>query len=583
MQATFSSVVPLRFLASDVHADACYVDAFASILATHRYNSVNGVPSCANDWLLKDVARGEWSFDGYITADCDADADVVMSHHYHNDTPAEGVRDVLRAGTDVDCGTFVSDNVEAALQQSLVTWNDVDERLAMLWTVRMRLGHFDPIGPLQSYSVANNVCTPEGIELSMEGLIQSAALLKNERGRLPLSASSMNALGSSVAIVGPNANYSWGDTGYYGPGNVCGHKFWNVADAVSKYAVSTTMVPGIPSAMSDDGSGIHSAVAAAAAADTVVLVVGTDLKGAAEAHDAVNITLTSTQAELIVRVTSASKKPVIAIVMTATPLDISELLLKNDNVGAVLHVGQPSVTILGVGDLLFGKRSPAGRMVQTVYPEKYQNDISIFDFNMRPGKSAFARPDCTNTRDPGACPRGINPGRTHRFYTGKPVVPFGFGLSYTTFEYNVVGAPTANEPVDLSSVQRLLDDLASASRSFIKPESVEAAGLLVQYTINVTNTGLVDADDIVLGFMTPPGAGKGGVPKQTLFGFERVHVKAGQTVSVLLYPDAVDFTQVDSDGTRTVLAGTYMFSFGVKETAKFGMGVATHNVLTVLA
>lgn len=142
---------------------------------------------------------------------------------------------------------------------------------------------------------------------------------------------------------------------------------------------------------SDDGTGIPAAVAAAAAADTVVMVLGTDLTGAAESHDAVNITLTEKQIELVARVTAVSKRKVIAILMTATPLDISTVLLNNPKVGAVMHVGQPSVTILGVGHLLFGKRSPAGRTVQTFYTAKYQDQVSIFDFNMRPGPSLFVR------------------------------------------------------------------------------------------------------------------------------------------------------------------------------------------------
>ena len=79
---------------------------------------------------------------------------------------------------------------------------------------------------------------------------------------------------------------------------------------------------------------------------------------------------------------------------SATPLDLTDVLA-NPKIGAVLHVGQPSVTILGAGELLFGKTSPAGRAVQTVYPAAYADQVSIFDFNMRPGPSTFPRPDCS--------------------------------------------------------------------------------------------------------------------------------------------------------------------------------------------
>jgi hypothetical protein len=204
--------------------------------------------------------------------------------------------------------------------------------------------------------------------------------------------------------------------------------------------------------------------------------------------------------------------------------------------------------------------------VQTVYPAAYADQVSIFDFNMRPGPSTWPRPDCGHAATSGSpCPPGTNPGRTHRFYTGTAVVPFGFGLSYTTFKYDVVkGQPT----VDLGPVRKLLE--ANANADFLKLADAEAAA--TSYQVRVTNTGSVDADDVVLGFLTPPGAGQNGVPLQTLFGFERVHVKAGQSVDVFLYPTLDSFMQVDANGKRNALAGEYTVHFGVQSTAALGQG-----------
>lgn len=92
------------------------------------YNSVNNVPSCASNWLLRDVARGAWGFSGYVVADCDADSDVFTAHHYER-TPEATVRDVLQAGTDLDCGGFVSRYVKSALDMNLLSERDIDERL----------------------------------------------------------------------------------------------------------------------------------------------------------------------------------------------------------------------------------------------------------------------------------------------------------------------------------------------------------------------------------------------------------------------------------------------------------------------
>ena len=166
------------------------------------YNEVNGKPSCANDWLLRDVARGEWEFDGYITSDCDADANVFTTHHY-TATPEAAVADVLAAGTDVDCGGFVQQHAQSALDKKAITEADIDARLKMLFKVRMRLGHFDPEGPLQQIGT-DQICDAENQQIARAGTTQGAVLLKNDNATLPLDASATK----TVAVIGPNGNLS---------------------------------------------------------------------------------------------------------------------------------------------------------------------------------------------------------------------------------------------------------------------------------------------------------------------------------------------------------------------------------------
>lgn len=366
-----------------------------------------------------------------------ADENVFTTHHYLNHSENQVVADVLRAGTDVDCHqygpNFVATHAAAALGNGTITESDIDARLRMQYKMRLRLGHFDPSGPLDAITENETLCTEEAIAISMQGAIQSVALFKNLKREgqdgaaaavLPLDPVTVG----TVAVIGPLTNYSEQDTGYYGPHDCCGRNYWNVIDAVAQYAQPGKVVSsfGVPTAVSNDTSGIGAAVQMAGSADTVVLAIGTDLTWAAEGHDATNISLTDAQLQLVQQTAAVAKQPVVVVLLTATPLDLTPLL-DNPKVGAILHTGQLSVTMLAVAEVLYGKVSPAGRAVQTFYPSSYQDQISIFDFSMRPGVSSFVRPDCAIPNGTG-CPMGTNPGRTHRFYTGKAVIPFGYGL-----------------------------------------------------------------------------------------------------------------------------------------------------------
>jgi len=410
------------------------------------------------------------------------------------------------------------------------------------------------------------ICSELGKTLAHDGTVQSATLLKNNQ-TLPLDRNSR----PSVAVIGPNSKLSESMAGYYGPSNVCDNKLPTLVDAITQYAGQVSYSTGTPSVLSNDLSQIPAAVSAAQKSDYVILAVGTDLTWAAEGHDATSIVFNEGQRQLILQVSSASKRPVIVVLFTAVPLDLSEILA-NPKIGAVLHVGQPSIQTLGIGDLLFGLRIPAGRTVQTFYPASYANQISIFDFNMRPGPSVWPRPDCT-LQPPSRCPTGTNPGRTYRFYNGNAIIPFGFGLSYTTFDYKLVNVPTS---ISLKLVRDALSQTMSQGRFFPSMELFSSP--LAAYQVSVTNTGNYDADDAVLGFVVPPGAGTNGVPLKYLFGFERIHVPRGQTVTVTLNPSLNDFTQVSEDGKRFAQAGEYVFQFGIPETQQYGQGFAVHKV-----
>ena len=548
------------------------------------YNAFNGIPSCANRWLLETVARKAWGFAGYITSDCAAVGNIVSPHHYVDDNE-EAVAATLHAGMDVACAHFNGQHGPAALKRGLIDESLIDTHLANLFKVRMRLQHFDAPGPLQRIMPAA-ACTSEAAAIAREGAAQGAILLKNVHDALPLDMASLG----SLAVIGPNANLSEAIAGYYGSKAVCGGVFWSMIDALAEALPAGAPLhhaPGVPNVLSEDTSSVSAAAALAKTAERTVLVLGTDLSVARENRDAVNLTFSAGQLALVEAVAKAAPSPVVVVTLTAVPLDLTPLL-NNANIGAILHAGQPSVQTRGIVDVLRGVTSPAGRAIQTVYPESYQHMISPFDFNMRPGPSAWPRPDspgpCADPNPSPAgrpqpppivpsadCKLGTNPGRTYRFFNGSAVIPFGYGLSYTTFTYHVAQAPRA--AVSLTRLDNILQSSRAATGTeFPKLEAMHQPA--AEYLVNVTNTGARDADDVVLGFIELPGAGTDGRPIKSLFGFERVHVRAGTTVSVWLSVPLGAFAAVGADGVRRVVPGRYVVSLGVHEGSIHGMGFA---------
>ena len=518
------------------------------------YNAVNGVPSAANDWLLQTLARDTWMFDGAVVSDCDADADVFNSHHYYA-TPSEAVAGILRAGTDVDCGGFMGKYAPAALADGHITEADLDTVLLRMFRLLIRLAYFDGPTPLSRIG-SHDVCTSDAIEIARDGVRQSVVLAKNDGGVLPLSAGSFH----NVVVIGPNLGLA--DTiSYYGPGTGCNFSRYTPLDALQQHVPSALGIKGVPDVGSNDTSGVAAAATAAASADLVFLAIGSDLMLEREGADRTEIGFSAGQLALISAVASAAKGPVIALVFSGGAMDVSPLLA-NPKIAGVVICGQPSVQVVGVGDVVFGTTLdgravvPAGRMTQTTYPASFVDTTSMFEFGVRPGPSVW--------------PPGTNPGRTYKFFTGTPVLPFGYGLSYTTFTYTPVGGDRVVRLDGLTAATAAQE--ATGVVGHIPASLKEVA---VSYYVNVTNTGTVDADDVVLGFVVPPGAGENGVPLRELFGFERVHVAAGQTVTVFLGAQGVRFTQAGTDGVRRPLPGVYTVEFGVAETAAKGQGFAT--------
>jgi hypothetical protein len=298
----------------------------------------------------------------------------------------------------VDCGKFMKLYAPAALTDGSISDADIDTVLARLYKVRIRLGSFDPPGVLQTIGL-DQVCSPYARELARDGVRQSVVILKNDKATLPLNAAKF----ANAVVIGPNVNIT--DTVNYYGGEPCDHAYNNMVDAISQHVASTTFVAGVPDVGSNDTSGVAAAAAAAAAADVVFLAIGSDLLLEREGHDRTVISFSGGQLALIAAVAAAAKGPVVAVMFGGGASDITPLQIPG--VEVIMWAGQPSVQVVGVADVIFGTTldgravAPAGRMTQMIYPADYVNQVSLFDFGMRPGTSPW--------------PPGSNPGRTYRF------------------------------------------------------------------------------------------------------------------------------------------------------------------------
>jgi beta-glucosidase-like glycosyl hydrolase len=484
------------------------------------YNAVNGIPSCANDMLLTTYARDKWNFNGYITGDCGA-VDCVQNAHHYTSNSNDTCKVVLTAGLDVDCGSFLQQYLMQAVASGSVSTDLVDQHLVNLFLVQMRLGFFDPldIQPFAQYNTSN-INTPDHQALALLAAQRGIVLLKNRANTLPL------AKKGTVAVIGPNAQATSTLQGnYYGNAPY----LISPVQGISKY-VTTTYAQGCTIA-TNDTSGIAAACSAAAAADATVIVAGLDQSQESEGHDRTILSWPGVQEEMILKVASCSKGPVVLVVFGGGPIDMTNEK-NSDSVGAIIWAGYPGQSGgTALANIIFGDVSPSGRLVHTTYPAVYASQVPETNMGMRPNSTTG------------------NPGRTYRFYTGTPVYEFGTGLSYTNFSIVFSNTSDFVDTFEATKINALVSD-PYYSRITADPLAATQA--------TVTNEGQVTSDVSVLLFTQGPNPGKNGNPIKSLSGFARINALApGKSETVQFSVSAHDLSYVDENGNMRTEKGTW--------------------------
>lgn len=411
---TLSAQVPERILMEYwlPHWKAGIVEGHAqSVMAS--YNQLNGTPNIANKYLLTDVLRGLWHFDGFVVSDLGGVESSLVKGAHITDKIEVAVARAIEAGCDLD-DAFYEQSLPVAVRAGLVSEAVVNQALTRVLRVAFRLGALDP-PEMVPYSKIG----PEVIEsqphrdLALKTALESMVLLRNQNAFLPLDKNKLK----SVAVIGPQADHF--ETGnYYGAKPRIVSPVEGIRAKLGP-AVKVEYAAGCDILDSAKAGDIEQAAALAAKSDVAILFLGTNLRVEAEGRDRSSLDLPGSQEQLLEAVYKANPKTV-AVIMSGGPVSVK---WASQNVPAILaawYPGEEAGTALAA--VLFGDHNPAGRLPYTVYDS----------LDQIPPQSQY----------------DITKGFTYMYFAGKPQFAFGHGLSYTTFRYSGLKLSQARVPAD---------------------------------------------------------------------------------------------------------------------------------------
>jgi beta-glucosidase len=370
-----------------------------SVMAS--YNAINGAPDAINKYLLTDILRGQWKFDGFVTDDLGGVNLLVAAHHITED-PMVATAEAIKAGCDSDDVQYET-NIPLAVKRGLLQNADVDRALARVLRVGFRLGAFDPpeLNPYSKIS-ADVIRSPEHLKLSLQTALESMTLLSNRNNFLPLKKENVK----SIAVIGPAGDAAFETGNYYGTparkvSPLQGLKEALGSDVRVEYEQGAGFTEGADPAM------IARAADLARKSDIAILFLGTNLRVEAEGRDRGDLNLPGAQEQLLEAVYAANPKTVL-VLMNAGPLAVT---WANDHLPAILDAWYPGEAGgTAIAQVLLGDYNPGGHLPYTVYasldgvPPQNEYDVSK--------------------------------GFTYLYFKGIPLYAFGHGLSYTQFKYS---------------------------------------------------------------------------------------------------------------------------------------------------
>ncbi len=466
------------------------------------FNSLNGVPASANNFITRQVLRGEWGFDGLVISD--ARSILELLNHGTATTPSEAARQAFVSGVDVEMiSRTYQESLPTLLATGQVTEVQLDSAVRRVLRAKFQLGLFaHPY--VDETAEAPALLAPQHRAVARRAAARSCVLLKNDSAVLPLSRHLRR-----LAVIGPLADDARAPMGSWnGDGRehdvvtlLAGFRAKLGPDAIVTY------VPGLTSVQDGSHAGFAAALATASQADAIVAVVGESARMSGEAASRTKLDLSGAQLPLV-RALAATGKPLATVLLCGRPLVLGELAQATP---ALLLAWFPGTEAgHGVADVLFGDVNPGGKLPMT-FPRSV-GQIPIYYAALNTGRPA-----------------------AEKLWTSKyidspntPEFPFGFGLSYTHFELADLTvsnpAPAADEPVHVS--------------------------------VELRNTGARDGDEVVQLYLRDVVASRSR-PLRELRRFERVHLAAGEHRRIEFSLQRDDFALLDASLRQSVEPGKF--------------------------
>lgn len=478
------------------------------------YNAVNGVPTCADSYVLQTVLRDHWNWtesNNYITSDCEAVADISLNHKFAA-TNAEGTALAFIAGMDNSCEYEGSSDIPGAWSGGYLNTTVIDRALRRQYEGLVRAGYFD--GEAATYAALGleDINTPEARELALQIAEDGLVLLKNSDNTLPLPLTN----GSKVAMVGFWANDSSKLSGIYsGPAPFLHNPVW--AAERMKLSVSTATGPVLQNSSANDNWTIN-ALAAAESSDYILYFGGLDTSAAAETTDRINITWPTAQLDLLQKLADLGKP--LVVIASGDIVDNSPILAMS-GVHSLIWANWPGQDGgPAVMNVISGAVAAAGRLPITEYPGSYTEN-SMLDMSLRPTDKI--------------------PGRTYRWYDSA-VQPFGFGMHYTTF----------NATFGASKITVNIDGVLKACSAEYRDTC-----WVPSIPISVRNEGNRTSDFVALAFVRGE-VGPAPYPLKTLISYARLRdITAGERRTAELQLTLGNLARVDEMGNTVVYPGEY--------------------------